>query len=156
MDHDYELEEDYAPRVLWGRIAFFVLALLLAFLVGRCTKSSGADPDDFAAQRQTIADLTEQNQLLQAQLSARASEPADDGGGGKKKNNNQDGDAEATEDAVSGEGETYTVEDGDTLFGIAEKVYGDARKADLITDANNLSSDTPLRVGQELIIPPDE
>ena len=157
MDHEYELEEDYAPRILWGRIAFFALALILAFVAGRACAPSGADPADYAARGQQIQDLTEQNELLQAQLSAKATEaPNSGGGGGNKNNNNQGGEEDPTEDAVSGEGETYTVESGDTLFGIAEKVYGDARKADLITDANNLSSDTPLRVGQELIIPPDE
>ncbi|MPZ73055.1 MAG: LysM peptidoglycan-binding domain-containing protein [Nitriliruptorales bacterium] len=153
MDHDYELEEDYAPRVLWGRIAFFVLALLLAFLVGRCTTSDGADPQEFAERGQQIAELTRQNEVLEAQLQASgASEPAD--GGGKKKDDGADD--EPTEESVSGDGEKYTVQSGDTLNGIAKEFYGDAAKYTLITDANNLSQDTPLRVGQELIIPPDE
>ncbi len=35
MAYQYEHEDDYAPRPLWGRILFFVVALALAALLGR-------------------------------------------------------------------------------------------------------------------------
>ena len=150
MDHDYELEEDY-PRVLWGRIAFFVVALLLAFLLGKCTTSGGADQEAFDERGKQIAELTKQNDLLQQKLAAAATEPP---AGGRKRQATEAPD-EGTEEPVSGDGEKYEVKSGDTLYGIAEKVYGEATKASVISDANNLSSDTPLRVGQVLIIPPE-
>ena len=163
MDHDYELEDDYAPRILWGRLAFFALALILAFAVGRCTKSSGVAESTFNAERQKVVDLQEQNQVLQAQVDAAATQGngggngnGNGGGGGKNNGGGDGGDEEATEEAsdpAGGDGQTYTVQSGDTLTTIAEKFYGDATAFDLIVDANNLDSSTGLRVGQELVIP---
>ena len=56
----------------------------------------------------------------------------------------------------SGTIESYTVKAGDTLSVIAEKVYGDAAKFDVIFEANKdiLSSADDIKVGQELKIPP--
>lgn len=156
MDHDYELEEDYAPRILWGRLAFFLLAIVLAFSVGRCTKSSGVDEDTFAAEQQRVLELQSENTVLQQQVDAAADQGANQGNNGGNDQEPAGGQTEApsaTEEPVSGEGQTYTVQPNDTLTTIAQKFYGEQSKYDLIVDANNLSDDTPLRVGQELIIP---
>lgn len=157
MDHDYELEDDYAPRVLWGRLVFFGVALLLAFLVGRCTKAAGVPEADYNAQQAELMELAEENEVLRQQLAA-AGAPEDEGEDGND-NGNADEETEPPDEGENGgavgEGETYTVQPGDTLTRIAEQFYGDPRKFDLIVDANNLSGDTQLRVGQELIIPPD-
>ena len=157
MEHDYELEEDYAPRILWGRLAFFLLAMVLAFALGRCTKSSGVEQETYAAEQQRVLDLQEQNTILQQQLDA-AETNANQGGGN---NNNNTGDAGGEDPTEAAESEspvadgqqTYTVQENDTLTTIAEEFYGDQSKFDLIVDANNLTEDTPLRVGQELVIP---
>ena len=155
MDHDYELEEDYAPRILWGRLAFFLLALVLAFSVGRCTKSSGVDEDTFAAEQQRVLELQSENTVLQQQVDAAANQQNNQGGGDGGTDDGAAAETEppATEEPVAGEGQTYTVQSGDTLTTIAEKFYGEQSRFDLIVDANNLDGDTPLRVGQELIIP---
>ena len=155
MDHDYELEEDYAPRILWGRLAFFLLAIVLAFSVGRCTKSSGVDEDTFTAEQQRVLELQSENTVLQQQLDAAA---ANDGANQGGDQGADDGGAVASEapqasEEPVGEGQTYTVQPNDTLTTIAQKFYGEQSKYDLIVDANNLSDDTPLRVGQELVIP---
>ena len=52
--------------------------------------------------------------------------------------------------------ESYTVKAGDTLSKIAEKVYGDAAKYNLIFEANKdqLKSADDIKVGQTLKIPP--
>lgn len=52
--------------------------------------------------------------------------------------------------------ETYVVQPGDTLSGIAKKVYGDLRLWPTIFEANRdkLSSPSLIRVGMELLIPP--
>ena len=163
MDHEYELEDDYAPRVLWGRLAFFAVALLVAFVLGRCTKGDGVSQADYNAANAQVVELTSENAVLQAQLDAAAPEPGggggDDGGGDGA---DEGAAGEATEAATEGEdatdedGQKYTVQSGDTLTIIAERFYGDPRKFDLIVDANNLTSATSLRVGQELVIPPNE
>ena len=56
----------------------------------------------------------------------------------------------------SGTIESYTVKAGDTLSVIAEKVYGDAAKYEVIFEANKdiLKSADDIKVGQELKIPP--
>lgn len=163
MDHDYELEDDYAPRILWGRIAFFVLAVILAFAVGRCTKSAGVSEAAYNEERQKVQELASENTVLQQQLESAAAagnEGGNGGGGNNDGGGNEDGGeeqaTEAAPDEPVGEGERYTVQSGDTLTRIAEQFYDDPRKFDLIVDANNLDSSTSLRVGQELIIPADE
>jgi YD repeat-containing protein len=47
----------------------------------------------------------------------------------------------------------YTVRQGDTLQGIARGAYGDSRMWYRIAEANGLSSDSDLKVGQTLVIP---
>ena len=56
----------------------------------------------------------------------------------------------------SGTIKSYTVKAGDTLSVIAEKVYGDAAKYEVIFEANKdiLKSADDIKVGQELKIPP--
>jgi nucleoid-associated protein YgaU len=51
---------------------------------------------------------------------------------------------------------TYTVESGDTLSGISQRLYGESKYADLIFQANRdkLASKNDLKIGQSLIIPP--
>ena len=154
MDHEYDLEDDYAPRVLWGRIAFFLLAVLLAFLVGRCTKDAGVPQADLTAKQAEVDKLESENEVLQQQLDAATNTPPDNGAGGGGKKDKSEEPTEPSQDEV-GKGDTYIVQENDTLYGIAIKMYGDASKVDLIMDANNLTKDTPLRVGQELIIPDD-
>lgn len=53
--------------------------------------------------------------------------------------------------------ETYTVQEGDTLWDISYKLYG-ANRVDELFDANRdtLASPEALRVGQTLIVPPAE
>jgi nucleoid-associated protein YgaU len=47
----------------------------------------------------------------------------------------------------------YTVKDGDTLFTIAEKYYGDGYKYNEIVTANSLTSADMVTTGQKLTIP---
>jgi nucleoid-associated protein YgaU len=155
MDPEYEFEDDYAPRVLWGRLAFFAVALLLAFFLGRCTKSAGVPQAEYNEAQQQIVDLTTQNTVLSQQLEAAGGGEADPGEGEGEEEPTEDPDSADDANGAVGEGERYTVQSGDTLTRIAEQFYGDPRKFDLIVDANNLDSATGLRVGQELVIPPD-
>ena len=168
MDHEYELEDDYAPRILWGRLAFFAIALLLAFLFGRCTKDAGRPESEYQARVAEVVELSSENEVLRAQLEAAGNgedeeTPPDGETGGNGDGNGDgggDGETEAPaedsgEEEVGEDGTTYVVQEGDTLTTIAQQFYGDPAKFDLIVDANNLDESTQLRVGQELIIPPD-
>ena len=49
--------------------------------------------------------------------------------------------------------ETYVVEAGDTLSGIAERFYGDAGIYTEIADANGIADPNLINVGQELVLP---
>jgi nucleoid-associated protein YgaU len=66
--------------------------------------------------------------------------------------------AATTETMKSSGGNTYTVQRGDTLYGIARKVYGASTDADIrrIVEANGAqlkSKDTPLKPGMKLAVP---
>ncbi|MBT8070726.1 MAG: LysM peptidoglycan-binding domain-containing protein [Xanthomonadales bacterium] len=56
---------------------------------------------------------------------------------------------------AAGEDNTYTVEAGDTLWAIAEKVYGSGGKYMKIFEANTSILDSPDKIfpGQKLVIP---
>ena len=63
--------------------------------------------------------------------------------------------AGATGAAAGGGLQTYTVQPGDTLSGIAKRVYGDAGQYMKIFDANKdkLSDPDKIKPGQQLVIP---
>lgn len=50
-------------------------------------------------------------------------------------------------------GKTYIVQEGDYLFQIAEKAYGDGNLVNKIIDANKISEPYTIEVGQKLLIP---
>ena len=183
MDYDYE-GDDFGGRVLWGRVIFFAVALLLMFFLGRCSRAGGvpqADLDEAEAEIVTLSSEKTQLEQQVAALSAGQTDglpttegtaaPTDDATGDGETGDGETGDG-ATPDPTEGDtggdnpgdngatevppdGQTYVVEEGDTLFGLAEDFYGNARKYELIADANGLTRDNPLRIGQELVIPPD-
>ena len=162
MDYEYDGEEPYETRVMWGRIAVYAVSLILAFLLGSCVGGDGASDAEVTELREQVADLAERNEVLEQQIAAvgasnaerprisptdEPTDSAEDGTGAPE------GDGEGTESpAAEDETRTYTVEPGDTLTAIAQKMYGDSTKFDLIAEANDLESQ--LVVGQELIIPP--
>ena len=49
--------------------------------------------------------------------------------------------------------QSYTVQTGDTLAGIAQAVYGNSQLSYVIADANGLSGDNALVVGQRITLP---
>lgn len=54
----------------------------------------------------------------------------------------------------SAPGATYTVQKGDTLYGIARRVYGDGKKVKDILAANpSITDPNKIRVGQQLVLP---
>jgi LysM repeat protein len=63
--------------------------------------------------------------------------------------------APAAEAAETGEGRTYTVKSGDTLWKISEQMYGSGGKYMKIFEANTSILDNPDKIfpGQKLVIP---
>lgn len=158
MEPDTNYEYDYddgAGRVLWGRFAFWGVALLLSFAVGRCT---APDPsaDELAEMTAEVSRLAEINKELTNELDALTDQATDEGDAAQPAE--ETGDAEeSTSDAAAGDGtQTYTVQPRDTLRGIAQRFYGDPEKHELISEANGIDGDNMLQVGQELKIPPAE
>ncbi|HUG86678.1 MAG TPA: LysM domain-containing protein [Euzebya sp.] len=168
MDFDYEGAEDFGGRILYGRIAVFGAALLLALILGRCTAGGGdvsqTEFDEVVASHSEARDLLQEREgtiaeLQQALVDARNPDP--NTGGTNGTNGPTDGGTETPADPgqVNEDGErTYEVQPGDTLSTIAEQVYNDPLAFGIIANANGLSGDQPLQVGQTLIIPanPDQ
>ena len=164
--YDWEYDEEprsrkgaQMPNVLWGRIAILGGLLLLAFLLGRITKSSGipqseldAANDEIATLQTDVEGLQDENAALQSQIDELQTttppvDTSDDTGD----------DTSGTDDggtATDPESQTYTVESGDTLSIIAEEFYGDASLDDFIAEANGIEDPTAISPGQELVIPP--
>jgi LysM repeat protein len=161
MDYEYDDYEPYEGRILWGRAAVYAGSLVLVFILGSCIGGRGdVSQAEFEEQRERVMELASENTVLQEQLEAVS--------------NTQDSDRPRVVDTPTGTpttgatdgttGETgeqgdgvttYEVQDGDTLYTIAVEMYGDGSKFPLIADANDLDSDNPLTVGQQLIIPPE-
>lgn len=86
---------------------------------------------------------------------AQASTQDDEGAADEQAEGDGEGESESESE---GEGEdedvpdTYVVESGDTLFSIAEQLYGDGNRWPEIAEANDID-ETGIRVGQELVIP---
>ncbi|WP_370324097.1 LysM peptidoglycan-binding domain-containing protein [Euzebya sp.] len=168
MDFDYEGAEDFGGRILWGRIAVFAAALILAFILGSCTGGGGgvdqAELDaveseltttrsELESRTTTIAQL--QQQLQEARNSAAPTGGGTEGTGGQTTDGGTEGPGTTPADTQTDDSgnRIYTVQSGDTLSTIAEAVYGDPTAFGVIASANNLGGSSPLQVGQELIIP---
>lgn len=173
QDEEYGYDDGRPPtdRILWGRVAVLGVVLLLAFVLGRCSAgASDDDGDEVTDLQEQVQTLLDENADLQASLDARsaggATDTDDSDGADDTQGDEGDTDGEGDADADSGQdaedaddaedGRRYEVQEGDYLYGIAEEVYGDGSKYDLIVEANGLSQDEPLRPGQVLEIPPDE
>ncbi len=160
MDYEYDGGEPYETRVLWGRIAVYAVSLILMFVLGSCVGGGGASEAELSELRTQVAELSQRNEELEQQIAAVGAGNAE-----RPRISPTDEPTTAPEDGASpaagdgtenpaGEGETrtYTVQPGDTLTSIAQQMYGDSTKFNIIAEANDIESQ--LVVGQELIIPP--
>ena len=154
-DSAYEWDDEPAaedkPKVLWGRVAVLGGMLILAFLLGRATKSDGISASELTAAQQQVQELQTENAALEEELAA-IPDPAVDPG---TETDTETGTDETAEGDTSPSGKTYVVESGDTLTTIAEKFYDDPSLDDFLAEVNGITDPTQLSVGQELLIPDD-
>ena len=61
--------------------------------------------------------------------------------------------SDLTSSSTAKEGNYYTVQRGDTLWGIAKKFYGNGSKYPEIAKANNISNPDIIHTGQVILIP---
>lgn len=164
MDFEYDGAEDLGGRILWGRIAVFGAALLLALALGRCTAGGGVDASELEASQTEVATLQSQLaerdttiQTLQQRIVDLQNQIAElEGGGGLPTDTGTDtGGTDTGSDTAPQAGQIYIVQPGDTLSGIASQVYGDPTAFGPIASANGITESNPLQVGQELTIPPN-
>ncbi|MGI8575161.1 MAG: LysM peptidoglycan-binding domain-containing protein [Egibacteraceae bacterium] len=156
MAYEYE-DEDYTSNVLWGRLAALLVLLLVIFFLGRCSAGDAASSQELQDAKATIIELSSENTTLEQQLAAQSAggvAPRQEGNGAGSDGTGAAGQPSEEAAAPAGDGETYEVQPGDTLTNIAEQFYGDPQAFEPIAEANNLSADVPLQVGQELTIPP--
>jgi nucleoid-associated protein YgaU len=118
--------------------------------------------------------VTELQQSVEQQASAEAGSPTEEaqpGGDGQIETPTSagdpavEGDAQETDaeqeaagtkatESDTAEGRPYVVRPGDTLAGIALKVYGDIGLSSYLAEANGIPDSSELNVGEELTIPP--
>lgn len=155
LDYDY----DAGGRVLWGRVAFFGVALLLTFFFGRSC-AAGVPEEDLEEANRQVQEYVEENEQLRQEVEALSggAAPADPAGENGEAGADPDGDADTEQpanNAAAADGtRTYTVQANDNLRSIAQEFYGDGNRHELISEANGIDSDNVLQVGQELEIPP--
>src|SRR5687768_12558865 len=144
---DYDYPERKPTNVLWGRVAALVLALFLAFWLGRAT-AGGGDQDQVKELRAQLTQAQEDNEQLSSDLQAARDEAA-----AAATETPDPTSTEATDPVDEPEGATYTVQPGDTLRLIAQRLCGDPEVADQIEELNGITDATQLSVGETLTLP---
>lgn len=163
-DDDYYEEKHSGNSVL--RIVIIVAAVVvLAFFIYKVASLSGQVTKlneqvtsyktmeaEYEQLKLDNLSLTEQVENLQAQLGGNAggdnnaAEPSDT-------NSNSGSNAQTTPANTNSGSKTYTVQAGDTFWGIATKMYGNGSYYDRILTANGLTENDKIREGMTLTIP---
>lgn len=146
---DYPEDDRRRPSVKWGRIIALLIVLLLAFWLGRAT-AGGVDETEVRELRSELAQTRERNAELEDQVAAAQEAAQDEPEATETPDAGSDEEPEESEET---EEQTYTVERGDTLRGIAQTYCGDPDQDDVIAAANDIDDATQLSVGQTLILP---
>lgn len=139
--------ESRVPNILWGRLVALGIVLLLVFLIGRWSAPDGIDTEQLRELRAQTEQAREEVAELRAALAAQpTATPSPTVTVGEQ--------TDEAEDATF-DGETYVVQSGDTMRGIAERFCGDPTQDDLIAEFNGIADPTVISVGAELMIPED-
>jgi nucleoid-associated protein YgaU len=145
---DYE-EERPSSGILWGRVVALAAMLILAFMIGRASAPSGVPSDELERLQNRLAASQDEVARLEAK---EAQQPAATPTATPSSTPTDAGDT--TDTGNDGDTRVYTVKPGDNFRDLAQKFYGDPSLDDFLANANGLSIAIPLKVGQELQIPP--
>ena len=158
LEWEYDQEHEEQPRVLWGRVAVLAGMLLLAFFIGRMTKSTGVPESDLTKAETRVTELEQQNDDLKTELAAaQAAEEKDTTEGDEAVAEDGTSEETAADPAAAGEAEgmNYTVKPGDTLTTIAAEFYNDPSLDDFLAEYNEITDPSSLAVGQVIFLPDD-
>ena len=161
-DDDYYEEKHSGNSVI--RIVIIVAAVVvLAFFIYKVASLSGqvtklneqvtsykTMETEYEQLKLDNLSLTEQVENLQAQLGGNA---GGDGNTTEPSDTNSSGSAQTTPANTNSGSKTYTVQAGDTFWGIATKMYGNGSYYDRILTANGLTENDKIREGMTLTIP---
>ncbi|MDQ3940416.1 MAG: LysM peptidoglycan-binding domain-containing protein [Actinomycetota bacterium] len=144
-DWDYGDEPPKGNNILWGRLVALGAVLLITFFLGRASAPDGVSQEQVEKLRADLAAAEEDVEELEAALNPPVVSPTETPG------------PAVTDDAADTtfEGDTYIVQPGDTLRGIAEEFCGDPTLDDVLADFNGIEDPSQLSVGTELKIPED-
>ena len=170
-EEDYDDEDDYEDRVieiskskaiLIGVIILLMILSIVLAVRGSSYKSKLADAETQIAElekattsstyetelnelKAKVEELTNENTQLKASGAGTAGEEV--------LANAENNVAENEQDDNTQQVTTYTVKQGDTFWSISAGVYGNGANYQKILDANGMTENSPLSVGQELKIP---
>jgi nucleoid-associated protein YgaU len=139
MSDQASAEQGNPPRLLWGRLALAVAALVLAFVLGQCTASGDVSQAALENEQDKVAVLQSENASLKAELQARNASASPEPR------------PSATASPAGGPG-TYEVQSGDSLNAIASSECGDAALDEDIAELNDVEPEN-LAVGTTLELP---
>lgn len=164
MDFEYDGADDLGGRILWGRVGVLAVAVLLFFMIGRCSAGGGIDiaehealQEQLASEQSQVASLQANVGTLQQTIVDLNAQIASLQGGSTITGDGTTTDPTTGTETPSGAvaGQVYVVQPGDTLSDIADAVYGNPLQFGVIAQANGITESNPLQVGQELTIPPN-
>jgi nucleoid-associated protein YgaU len=154
-----EAMEEPGPRlrVFWGRIAALAFAIVLSFFAGWFAAPRDVDAARVRALEADLVDARDRIDDLESTAAAETDAvPAPDEGGVEQETPSpqaEDDEPVAEEPAEQGSIETYVVQPGDTLQGIADQFYADPTLDNLIAEANGIDDPALIHSGLELEIP---
>ncbi len=162
QDYDYDYDEE--PRPVLKVIGFVAVAILLIAVVALAIRnvSVTAALNEASQQLESLQNVQQENEDLKLQivsleeqlkqLSPATTEEGETAAETTEGTTTTEGSQEAASNPSSAS-DTYTVQEGDIAWTIAQKVYGNGAEYQKILDANGLSESDYLQPGQVLKIP---
>ncbi len=165
-DDDY-YEEKYSGNSVLRIVLIIAGIVVLAFFIYKLASLSGqvsklktenesykTMETEYEQLKLDNLSLQEQVDSLQAQLGGGQTSTDNGVSSANQTNSNQTSNNQSSTTASSTSGsKTYTVQDGDTYWGIATKMYGNGSYYTKILSANGLSENDKLKAGMTLTIP---
>lgn len=156
-DDEYDADEYHEGGIPKLPLIVGILAvLLLLFLIFR-TVSLGSQLEDAKnqlAQSQSYKEKYEQIQMEKMKVEEELEKLKNPSGSTTTENKPENNDTNSSENSTSSDSSSeYTIQQGDTMWTIAQKTLGNGADYQKILDANGMKEGETLRVGAKLKIP---